>query len=149
MTGLVSGLSSGLGTSLGTTAAGSAAGQAAATTAAGTAGGQLGSAIGSAAGGAMNSGMAGDAIRMFDTGTPGMAPAGGTNAAMQGAAGNTKGGWLGTGLFGNDQYNPNPSSYQPSTGSGASQAAMPKTGAANQIPLALMLLNQLPTQTYV
>lgn len=54
-----------------------------------------------------------------------------------------KGGFLGTGMLGNDQYNPNPSSYAPQTGNQQAQAAMPKSKAAVK-PIALQMLDSMP-----
>lgn len=145
--GLISGISSGVGQSIGTSAAGSAAGAAAAEAAGTTTAGTIGSAIGQGIGGAANGGVAGPATNIFDHGTA--APADNTTASsnLHGATEaadpkNSKGGWLGMGLFGNDQYNPNPSSYAPSTGNNVAQAAKPKPKTTT--PIALQLMNQLP-----
>lgn len=143
---LGSGISSGLGSSLGTTAAGSAAGTAAAQAAGGTTAGSIGSAIGSEIGSQLNQGAGGDIARMFTNsggGGEAQSPTASTDTAQAAASpSNTKGGWLGTGLFGNDQYNPNPSSYAPATGGQVAQAAKPK--AQTTTPIALQLMQQLP-----
>lgn len=140
--GFMSGLSSGLGQTLGTTAAGTEAGSAAATTAGGTTAGSIGSAIGSGVGTQLNKGAGGDIARMFTNGGE-TAPVGtGKEATAAADPSHTKGGWLGTGLFGNDQYNPNPSSYQPATGNSVAQAAAPRPKATT--PIAMQLMQQLP-----
>lgn len=143
--GIVSGISSGLGQSLGTSAAGSAAGTAAEGAAADSTAGSLGYAAGAAVGNAANKGAGGALVRDATNGSP--SPADGTELSSAGATSaadpsNSKGGWLGLGLFGNDKYNPNPSSYAPQTGSSVSSAAMPKLSIPPSAALAMM--KQLP-----
>lgn len=58
---------------------------------------------------------------------------------MQGAGAGGSSGWLGTGMFGNDQYNPAAGDYQ--QGAQMSQAAMPQRHNS-QPNIALALLNQ-------
>jgi hypothetical protein len=144
--GLASGVSSGLGQSLGTSAAGSAAGTAAEGAAADSTAGSIGYGVGAALGNSANKGAGGTIARDITNGSS--TPADNTElSAVQGAnsaadSSNTKGGWLGMGLFGNDKYNPNPSSYQPATGSSVSSAAMPKLQMPPSVAMAMM--QQLP-----
>lgn len=103
--------------------------------AAGLISGLAGSAAGGAAAGAgagLASGAAGSAA------ATGAATSALSQAGSSGGGG--KGGWLGTGLFGNDKYNPNPSTYAPEVGS--AQSAMPNQ--KTQTPIAMSLLGQLP-----
>lgn len=150
-------VSSGLGQSLGTVGANSAAGQGVAQ-AVGSAGGldAVGSSLGHVIGGAAG----GTGPGMFDSSgraTSGVGagndlaammmsqrahPAGNQITAAQSPT-NSKGGWLGTGLFGNDQWNPNPSTQQPALGTGVANAAMSgaKATAASQPDWITALLN--------
>lgn len=120
-------MSAGLLSSIGGSAAGGAA--------TGAATGAAGTAAGAGAAGAASG---------LSTGAATGAGTGASNAAgaLAGGGGGGKGGWLGTGLFGNDKYNPNPSSYAPETGSGQAQQAMPKPQTTT--PIALQLMQQLP-----